>query len=118
MKVKLALIFVALTTFNGNPNGNAQRTIIVTNKIMLATDSLKTVNDSMEKKYFIEIKKTEKLTDQLIAKKKEVDTKNLQLHAEIKRLKKINDYLKLNVDTVFIHDTIFKRRKILQIFKK
>ena len=107
----LGLLFVTIIMFSGSPRMEAQQPIPAKVIITAPIDSLK-IN------YFKEIDKTEKLTDQLIAKKKDVDNENTILKAEIKRLRKINEYLRQNIDTVYIHDTTFKKRRFLQLFKK
>ena len=115
MKFVFIIFFVTLVTFSGNPNMIAQQPIPA--KFKSIVEPIRISNDSLEKRYYIEIKKTEKLTDQLIAKKKDVDAKNLLLSAEIKRLRKVNELLRNTIDTVHIHDTVFKKRKFLQLFK-
>ena len=114
MKVTIAILFIILATFSGRPGMVAQTPQAKYNQIVLP---IKIANDSLEIKYFEEIKKTDKLTDQLIAKTKTLQENNVQLYAEIKRLKKANDFLRNNIDTVYVRDTVFKKRKIYQIFK-
>lgn len=114
MKVTVAILFVILATFSGRPGMVAQTPQAKYNQIVLP---IKIANDSLEVKYFEEIKKTDQLTDKLIAKANRLQESNVQLYAEIKRLKKANAFLKQNIDTVYIRDTVFKKRKILQIFK-
>lgn len=68
--------------------------------------------------YFRESNKTSFLVDLLIAKKVQVDKENLSLKIEVKRLKKINEFLKNNSDTIQVHDTVFKKRNFFKFFKK
>ena len=121
MKALLSILFITLLTFTGSPRIKLQAQKPATVSSVLTqnvyNDSLKIESTIKQKKYFVEVSKTEKLTDQLIAKTNRLEGEKLQLHAEIKRLKKINEYLKINSDTVYIHDTIFKKRRFLQLFK-
>ena len=122
MKALLAILFITLVALSGNPNMIAQQPIPANKKTVLTqnvyNDSLKIESTIKQKKYFVEVSKTEKLTDQLIAKTNRLEAEKLQLNAEIKRLKRLNDILiNNNNDTVYIHDTVFKKRKILQLFK-
>ena len=107
MKIILGFLIIVLVT--------AQIPAAEYNKIVLP---IKLANDSLEVKYYEEIKKTDKLTDRLIAKTKRLEEKNLLLLAENKQLKKANAFLRNNINTVYVTDTIFKKRRILQIFKK
>lgn len=116
MKITLSLLFITLTMVSGNPLIVAQQPL--PQKYSVLIEPLKAANDSNEKKYFKEVKKTDKLVDLLIAKTNRLESEKIQLHIEIKKLKRVNDFLKNNNDTVYLHDTIFKRRKILELFKK
>ena len=115
MKITLSLILVTLTMVSGNPVMIAQPTL--PEKYNLVVLPLKIANDSNEKKYFKEVKKGDKLIDQLIAKSARLQEEKIQMIIEIKKLKRINEFLKNNNDTVYLHDTIFKRRKFYQLFK-
>ena len=115
MKTVLSLFFISLVSFISEINSAAQTPLKKDYKLpSFKTDTL---SESLSKKYFKEANRTEILTDLLIAKKKEVDKENLYLRAEVKRLKKVNEFLKSNSDTIVVHDTVFKRRKFYQIFK-
>ena len=115
MKITLSLLFITLTMVSGNPLIVAQQPL--PQKYSVLIEPLKAANDSNEKKYFKEVKKTDILTDLLIAKTKRLQEEKIQMSIEIKKLKRINEFLKNNNDTVYLHDTIFKRRKFYQLFK-
>ena len=118
MKISFTLLLITLTTFSGvePTEGEPDQTqptvaVFVENKKDTKTDSLRGV-------YYNAIIKRNISLDGLIAEKRVVDKENQQLHAEIKKLKKINEFLRQNKDTVYIHDTTFKKRKFYQIFKR
>ena len=123
MKELLVILFITLLTFTGNPHIIVQKQIPASKNTVLNktvyNDSLKIESEEKRKKYYVEVKKTENLTNQLIAKTANLEAENLRLVAEIKRLKKANEFLKQNIDTVYIsvHDTVFKKRRFLQLFK-
>ena len=116
MKIILPLLLISLTMVSGNPFMAAQQPLPEKYSVLILP--LKAENDSNQKKYFKEVRKTDILTDQLIAKTKKLEDQNYKLHNEIKKLKKSIESLKQNVEIVYLHDTIFKRRKILELFKK
>ena len=72
---------------------------------------IKIKNDSNEIKYFKEINRTEVLYNKLILKVEKLEKENLQKDKEIKRLNNLVIFFKNNIDTIQIHDTIFKKRK-------
>lgn len=130
MKALLAILFITLVTFTSNtlrssyPQKPATQATVLTQKVY--NDSLKVESEEKRKKYYIEAIKTESLTNKIIAKYENLGTVNLKLvsenaklDAEIKKLKKVNDFLRQNIDTVYIsvHDTVFKKRRFLQLFK-
>ena len=116
MKIIVTLLLITLTMVSGNPLMKAQQPL--PEKFNALIIPLKIQNDSNEKKYFKEVKKTDKLTDLLIAKTKRLQDENISLHIEVKKLKRLSEFLKNNNDTVYLHDTVFKKRKFYQIFKK
>ena len=130
MKALLAILFITLVTFTSNtlrssyPQKPATKTSVL--KQTVYNDSLKLESEEKRKKYYVEAIKTESLTNKIIAKYENLGTINLKLvsenaklDAEIKKLKKVNDFLRQNIDTVYIsvHDTVFKKRRFLQLFK-
>ena len=119
MKLTITLLLIILTTFSGVQHGELEQepTQVPVQVLKPVETQIEKKTDSIKVKYYEEINYRNISIDKLIKEKKDGDKENMKLHAEIKRLKKINEYLKQNNDTVFIHDTIFKRRKILQIFK-
>ena len=121
MKAVLTILFITLITFSGSLHSTLKSQYPATTKTVavqnLYNDSLKQNNDDKKLKYLIEVKKTEILTNQLITKTENLELRNSRLIAEIKSLRKLNDFLLKNVDTIYIHDTVFKRRKILQLFR-
>ena len=121
MRITLTLLFITLTTFSGRP-AFLQTPIPAPLIYKPAVLNFSKRNDSIA--YFNEVKKTERLTDLLIAKLKntensneKLERENEKLQAENKKLKAQIFYLKNNNDTIFLHDTIYKKRKFLQIFK-
>ena len=121
MKALLAILFITLLALTGNPHMIVQKQTPATKSSVLTqnvyNDSLRLESEEKRKMYYVEVKKTENLTNQLIAKTENLEAVNMRLNAEIKRLKKVNEFLKQNIDTVYIHDTVFKKRKFLQLFK-
>jgi len=123
MKSLLAILFITLLTFTGNPHPISPKQIPASKMTVLNlkvyNDSLKISTEEKKKKYYDEVKRTEILTTQLINKTENLEVANTRLLAEIKRLKKVNEFLKQNIDTVYIsvHDTIFKKRRFLQLFQ-
>ena len=130
MKALLAILFITLVTFTSNTlrspytQNPATKTSVL--KQTVYNDSLKLESEEKRKKYYVEAIKTESLTNKIIAKYENLGTINLKLvsenaklDAEIKKLKKVNDFLRQNIDTVYIsvHDTVFKKRRFLQLFK-
>ena len=115
MKIIVTLLLITLTMVSNNPLMKAQQPL--PEKFSSLIIPLKIQNDSNEKKYFKEVKKTDKLTDLLIAKTKRLQDENTSLHIEVKKLKRLSEFLKNNNDTVYLHDTVFKKRKFYQIFK-
>lgn len=121
MKITLTLLFIVVTTFSGRPGltqikPNAR---IIYAPIVL---EIKPLYDSAS--YFIEANKMARLTPLLIAKlkntekeKEKLDIENARLQAEIKKLKAEIVYLIQTNDTIILRDTIYKKRKFLQIFK-
>ena len=116
MKLTLLILFVTLVTFSGNPNMIAQQPI--PEKFKSIVEPIRLSNDSLGKKYFSEIKKLDNLTDKLISKTNKLEDDNILLRAEIKRLNRLNEFFKNTIDTVQVHDTVFKKRKFFQLFKK
>ena len=118
MKLSFTLLFITLTTFSGGLHSEVEQApakqpeIIVKAELPIdkKTDSLKII-------YYTAIDYRNISFNKLIEEKKIVDKENMQLHAEIKRLKKANNFLRNNIDTVYIRYTVFKKRKILQLFK-
>lgn len=123
MKALLAILFITLVTFTSNtlrssyPQKPATKATVLTQTVY--NDSLRVESEEKRKKYYFEATKTESLTNKIIAKYENLGAINLKLVSEIKSLKKANEFLRNNVDTVYIsvHDTIFKKRKFLQLFK-
>jgi len=130
MKALLAILFITLVTFTSNtlrisyPQKPANQATVLTQNVY--NDSLRVESEEKRKKYYFEATKTESLTNKIIAKYENLGTVNLKLvsenaklDAEIKKLKKVNDFLRQNIDTVYIsvHDTVFKKRRFLQLFK-
>ena len=105
MKITILFLLFLLTTFGGKP----QQPIPI--KFKSITEPIKTTNDSLERFYYREAKRTDPLTNRLIAKTNRLQENNLQLLLQIKKLKKLNETLKNNKDTVYIRDTIFKKRR-------
>ena len=119
MKLTIMLLFIILTTFSGVQHGELEQepTQVPVQVLKPVETQIEKKTDSIKVKYYEEIKDRNVSIDKLIKEKKDGDKENMKLHAEIKRLKKINEYLKQNIDTVYIHDTMFKKRKLLQLFK-
>ena len=114
MKINLLIIFItASMLIGGNVPSQNKKEII---DVALTVAKKETSADSLL--FFTEAVKTDLLTDRLIAKNKKLSVDNKILLAEIKRLKKNNLSLRTIIDTVYIHDTVFKRRRFYQIFKK
>ena len=89
MKALLAILFITLLALTGNPHMIVQKqipasknTVIIQN---IYNDSLRLSSDEKKKMYYVEVKKTENLTNQLIAKTANLEAENLRLVAEIKR---------------------------------
>ena len=119
MKLTITLLLIILTTFSGVQHGELEQepTQVPVQVLKPVETQIEKKTDSIKVKYYEEISYRNVSIDKLILKTKKIEQNNMQLLAEIKRLKKINEFLKQNIDTVYIHDTLFKKRKILQIFK-
>ena len=118
MKISFTLLLITLTTFSGVEPTEGEPDQIPPLAAVTTTENKKdTKTDSLRGVYYNAIIKRNISLDGLIAEKRIVDKENQQLHAEIKKLKKINEFLRQNKDTVYIHDTTFKKRKFYQIFK-
>ena len=109
MKIYIFILFVILSTFTGRPATLAQQPL--TEKYKEIVLPIKIKNDSNEVKYFKEINRTEVLYPKLILKVQRLEKEILQKDKEIKRLNNLATFFKNNIDTIQIHDTIFKKRK-------
>ncbi len=107
MKTTLILLLITVTTFSGVPGEieaiKTQQPTAKSLKAIVPTIEKKT--DSLRTKYFEQIAIRDEVTDKLIEE-------NARLKVEIRKLK-----TELKNNTVYIHDTVFKKRKLLQLFK-
>ena len=115
MKTTLTLLLVTVTTFSGVPGKLdvikiQQPPPAKILKAIVAPMQKKT--DSLKVAYFEQINIRDEATDKLIHEMKAKEAENAKLKYELKKLRSDHKCV-----IVYIHDTVFKKRKFLQLFK-
>ena len=126
MRVSVILFLFTVLQIGGIQQSNEQ--VPQPTEVVIPKLQIDNKTDSIKSKYFKAINNRNISLDQLIQEKKILDKENVKLRAEIKRLTKLNAALMnkpapkksivYSTDTVYIRDTVYKNRNILQIFKK
>lgn len=116
MKIVITFFLLALSVYSaGNgqvPESNVIPVQRTTLKILKASlEPEQKITDSMELIYFAQVKLSNKYNDKLILEKIKGDAVNKQLLNEIKRLQAQNKFLRNQRDTIFVRDTVYKKRK-------
>ena len=128
MRVSIILFLFSVLQLGGIQHSNEQ--VPHPPEIAIPKLQIDKKTDSLKSKYYKAIDNRSISLDKLIEQKKIVEKENIKLRAEIKRLKKANAALmnksalnknivyRNSTDTVYITDTVYKRRNIFDIFKK